>query len=413
MAVNHEYLGRLTETISQQVIPSLGIVGAPLNSFSYDFSAEGATANSYATISTSLGVPKGRQSYWLNTTNRKTYNDYTDPATATGGNVPPNYGEIVDQEFKIYPQMVKEGFQSFAEQELSNLRDPAYIRGPLREQVVETVRRQVWAECLRRILDPLRFVDIKKTTGTTTLVVSPSAYGTDYGEFGVNEISEIETQLFNNLIPTEGLSLLLNGKLYDGISEKSPNLNWANYSNTLAALTDKKYMQLKNFAVHRVHLVDGAQDLQPDGLDASNGATNWPNVKVAKPGSFTTSYTPPARPGEEDATKAHTTGAITFGDAPNADGTDAAPTLTSKFIGVGLHKRALGIAAFREFSETEFAGVNLGAVQTSFFTDPLTGFPFRLMLYYRPELQRYQLICSAKIGFVTIDPLAAVLIFKT
>lgn len=421
--INQDYLGRLTETVSQQIIPSLGVRGAPLQSFSHDFSADGSRSNSYATISTALGVPKGRESYTLNRTRSDTsspkYNTYTDPSTVSD---PANYGEIVDQEFKIYPDMVKEGFQSFSEQELSNLRDPAYIRGPLREQVVETVRRQVWAECLRRIMDPFFYVDAEATTvsGGGTMTLAVNGLNSDYDEFSVNAVSALESQLFDRLIPDTDLSIIATSKLFDGVANASVgggSLNWLNYAGTLDALKRKQYPMIKNFVIHRVNLVDGNQDIQKDGLPWTNAVSTWSNVKAsARPSDVSghnASYTTPVRPGVDS--KEHSSGTIGFADIEDSAtlGTTSALASTANIIGVALHKRALGIAAFREFSDTEFAGVNLGGIQTSFFQDPLTGFPFRLMLYYIPQLQKYQLICSAKIGFVQIDPGAATLIFKS
>ena len=431
--INQDYLGRLTETISQTIIPSLGVRGAPLKSFSYDFSADGAKSNSYATVSVALGVPKGRQSYKLNRSRSDTsspkYNTYTDPATVVNNDRgdaakravygPQNYGEIVDQEFKIYPDMVKEGFQSFSEQELSNLRDPAYVRGPLREQVVETVRRQVWAEILRHIMDPFFYVNAAASTvAANTLTLQVNGLIADYTEFGVNAVGHLETSLYDRLIPDTDLSLITTAQLYDGVADTQTSggsLNWLNYAGSLDALKQKKYPMIKNFALHRVNMVDGNQDIQKDGLPWTNCKTVWDDVQAAaRPADLSglTSYTTPVRPGE--TAKAHSSGAIAYKQVEDA-GTSfdpAALTAAANIIRVAVHKRALGFAAFREFSETEFAGVNLGGIQTSFFQDPLTGFPFRLMLYYIPQLQKYQLICSAKIGFVRIDPGAATLVFK-
>ena len=94
--------------------------------------------------------------------------------------------------------------------------------------------------------------------------------------------------------------------------------------------------------------------------------------------------------------------------------TSAEATLanTNKIIAVALHPRALGMAAWTSFANNEFARVPLGQMQMSYFTDPLTGFPFRLDLWYDPDLQKYKMRCSARFGFSNIDWRAATLLFK-
>ena len=77
-----------------------------------------------------------------------------------------------------------------------------------------------------------------------------------------------------------------------------------------------------------------------------------------------------------------------------------------------MHPRALGMAAWTSFANDEFAGVPIGGVQMSYFTDPLTNFPFRLDLWYDPDLQKYKMRCSARFGFSNIDWRAATLLFK-
>lgn len=53
---------------------------------------------------------------------------------------------------------------------------------------------------------------------------------------------------------------------------------------------------------------------------------------------------------------------------------DGALANTNKIIEIAIHPRALGMAAWTSFANDEFAGVPLGQVQMSYFTDPLTGF---------------------------------------
>ena len=56
----------------------------------------------------------------------------------------------------------------------------------------------------------------------------------------------------------------------------------------------------------------------------------------------------------------------------------------NKIISAAVNPRATGMAAWTQYSPNKFSGVPFGG-QTSFFTDPLTNFPFRLMIYYMPN----------------------------
>ena len=91
---------------------------------------------------------------------------------------------------------------------------------------------------------------------------------------------------------------------------------------------------------------------------------------------------------------------------------DGALANTNKIIGIDLHPRALGMAAWTSFANDEFAGVPLGQVQISYFTYPLTNFPFRLDLWYDPDKQLYKMRCSALFGFSNTDWRAPTLLFK-
>lgn len=92
--------------------------------------------------------------------------------------------------------------------------------------------------------------------------------------------------------------------------------------------------------------------------------------------------------------------------------TDGALANTNKIVGIAIHPRALGMAAWTSFANDEFAGVPIGAVQMSYFTDPLTNFPFRLDFWYDSDLQKYKMHCSARFGFSNIDWRVATLLFK-
>ena len=92
--------------------------------------------------------------------------------------------------------------------------------------------------------------------------------------------------------------------------------------------------------------------------------------------------------------------------------TNGALANTNKIVGIAIHPRALGMATWTRFANDEFAGVPLGQVQMSYFTDPLTGFPFRLDLWYDPDIQLYKMRCSDRFGFSNIDWRASTLLFK-
>lgn len=128
---------------------------------------------------------------------------------------PLNYGAADDKLFRVYPDTVKESFYSFAEQELSNLRDPKFIRKKIQPVPVEAVRRQVLLELYRYTLDPFFYVDVKlstATSGTLALKVNGVIVGS---KFGLKSISHLEIQLFDHLVDTEDdqMMFLLNSAL--------------------------------------------------------------------------------------------------------------------------------------------------------------------------------------------------------
>lgn len=149
-------------------------------------------------------------------------------------------------------------------------------------------------------------------------------------------------------------------------------------------------------------MIDTNQAVQLDGLE-------WPTAPKVD-------HVFPKAPGRTAKTFSGT-GTLTLKQVPHlSDGTggitNGALANTNKIISVALHPRALGMAAWTSFANDEFAGVPIGAVQMSYFTDPLNGFPFRLDLWYDADLQKYKMRCSARFGFSNIDWRAATLLFK-
>ena len=179
-------------------------------------------------------------------------------------------------------------------------------------------------------------------------------------------------------------------------------MNWLNRVGTTETLTGKKYLKIKNFNVERVHLIDLNQKVQRNGL-------YWPTAPKAD-------HVFPKTP-SQTAKTFKGTGTLTLKQVPHLTDeesgiSDGSLANTNKIIGIAIHPRALGMAAWTIFANNEFAGVPIGAVQMSYFTDPLTGFPFRLDLWYDPDLQKYKMRCLARFGFSNINWRDATLLFK-
>lgn len=113
--------------------------------------------------------------------------------------------------------------------------------------------------------------------GTTgSLVLKPYGVLADYDGMSIKLIGKLEINQFDRLIDIndDQLTLILNSQAYDGISDESDNLNWINYIGSSKILRGKKYMQIKNLNIYRVHLIDKNVDVQKDGLE-------WPTVTTA------------------------------------------------------------------------------------------------------------------------------------
>ena len=65
---------------------------------------------------------------------------------------------------------------------------------------------------------------------------------------------------------------------------------------------------------------------------------------------------------------------------------------TNKIIAPAVHPRCMGMAAWMQYSPDDLSGV-----QTSFFTDLLANFSFRLIIYYMSNLQQYHMVLLRKI----------------
>ena len=76
------------------------------------------------------------------------------------------------------------------------------------------------------------------------------------------------------------MTLILNSQAYDGISLASHDLNWLNRVGSTETLTSKKYLQIKNFNVERVPLIDRDQKLQRNGLNSPACRLDWRRANV-------------------------------------------------------------------------------------------------------------------------------------
>ena len=419
MPVTSDFKGRLANRISSTWLENLGVDAAPLTGVTRAITDVDGP-NSAVSIGLMVENSKGRTAQTLQKGTRgnaqpnnedvsdvlyREYSDYSDPGLVSD---PADYGKPNWSNFVIFPEFIEEGYQAFKEAELENLDDQNFIMNILREPLLEAVRQRIMLRFFQKLLRPYFFVDAAGSTesgsgANKALALKLNALITDYDEFGVGTIGTLYTDVRKRLLNKTGtLTCTLTPDLYNSITVASDNLNWANYSTNLVALQTRKIMQIKNVNFFESDLIDANQDIQQGGL-------SWTNAGDAAPGAGAEL----PRPRGVANKSRGTSGALTYATVPAGSNgaTPKAPTTSMNIIGAAYNDRAVGMGIWRRWDAGRFAGNSLG-VSTSFFSDPLTGCQFRIKIYYIPEKEEYRITCSAKVGFVSMDPRAATLILK-
>ena len=432
--ITQDYLGRLTNRLSQVFLENIGIEGAPLAGCTTGIPDTDAP-NTTVTVSLMLENVKGRTAQTLirgddegragglpgsrydNTPGDPLYRVYTrygNPAnvTSTGAATgdantpilrgPDAYGRPMWQQFKITPDFIQESMYRFTLADLENLNDDAFIARIVQPTLFESVRRQVMMRFYQTLFNPYYYVNtIGGSTSSNSLSLLLNAVITDYDDMGVGNIDNniyvpLRKRLLNKVMEGGGVKLLSSPDLYAGVATSNDNINWMNTYGSLKALENRNYGKFKNVEFHEVDFVDTDQDIQHDGLD-------FPTAPAA-------GHIFPHLSNQTTAAQfTQGSAAATFRAVPR-NGTDAeAPLTTDKIVGCAFNKRAIGMGLWNRWEASRFAGNTLGTV-TSFFTDPLSGVTFRLETYYLPEDQEYRIVCSAKVGFVSMDFRAAQLV---
>lgn len=435
-AITQDYLGRLTNRLSQVFLENVGIGGAPLAGCTTAF-PDVDSPNSVTTISLMLENVKGRTAQQLivptagqfattpdGDPNYRVYTKYEDPGSVSStGNATPStdpnaeglkrgpdgYGRPVWQQFKIRPDYIEEGMYEFTLSDLENLNDDAFIARIVQPTLFETVRRRVMARFYERLFDVYYFGDAAESSTTSNkLTWKVNSALLRYDDLTVNALDKVHVELRKRLLDKvyEGgnsLKLIGTPDVYAGISEANENINWMNTYGSLKALESRTYGKIKNIEIHEADLVDRNEDIQHGGVGFTNrfgGAAPADGVVLPHLSSVTT------------ATK------FTVGSTPTdfAAGLKLGSTSTAapdgandKVVGAVFNKRAIGMGLWNRWEASRFAGNPLGTV-TSFFTDPLSGVTFRLETYYQPTKQNYRVVCSCKVGFTQMDFRAAQLL---
>ena len=416
-SLTQDYLGRLTNRLSQVFLENVGIGGVPLSGCTTGF-PDADSPNSITTISLMLENVKGRTAQRLLTgtstpsgdPNYRVYSKYEDPGEVTSSGTaisaatiaagakagPDDYGKAVWQQFKVRPDNIEEGMYEFTLADLENLNDDAFIRNIVQSTLFETVRRRVMMRFYETLFDPYYYVSAEGSStsgGNFSLKVNGTI--TDYDDLSVHGIDRVHVQLRKRLLNKiyEGGNLKLIGTpdLYAGISAASPNLNWANTYGSLKNLESRTYGKIKNVEIHEADFVDVSEDIQHDGIPW----TNRGSAPVA-------GNTIPHLNSVTDTTKFTFAGTTAFASGERLGQDNEAPATTLPIVGAVFNKRAIGMGLWNRWEASRFAGNPLGTV-TSFFTDPLSGVTFRLETYYQPTKQNYRIVCSAKVGFVKMD----------
>ena len=436
-AITQDYLGRLTNRLSQVFLDNVGIGGAPLAGCTTGF-PDADSPNSITTISLMLENVKGRTAQRLlvpgsgrfpstpeGDPNYRVYSKYEDPTTVvdSGGRTvdsaslspdaginraPANYGRPLWQQFKIRPDYIEESMYRFTLADLENLNDDAFIRNIVQKTLFETVRRRVIMRFYERLFDPYYFGDANaSSTAGNKLTWKVNGVLMAYNQLTVNNLDKVHVELRKRLLDKvyEGgdLKMIVNPDGYAGISAANPNLNWANSYGSLEALRKRTYGKIKNTEIHEVDIVDRDEDIQHGGVGFTNrfgGAAPAAGITLPHLSSIT------------DVDKFTVGSAATdfaAGIKFDTETLTAPDGSADKIVGAVFNKRAIGMGLWNRWEASRFAGNPLGTV-TSFFTDPLSGVTFRLETYYVPHAQEYRIVCSAKVGFCQMDFRAAELL---
>ena len=427
-----QFPGREVDAIATEIFPHLGVQALPLGLGLTDFSKYAPNPNSAAIVTTMVESGRGRRAQTLQ--GDRNTRDSTLPQYDTFA---ADAERIEQKQIKIFPDYYAMGEVDIPEAEASLLRDPRYIN--------EAIIPAAFQGCVRQLLkdfyswfNPFNFADNANSDSTgsganTGITFQFRGRQMDYDDLDIGVLGDLETILFNELMPDETYQFICNADLQNGIakSDDGKNLNWLLYAEGASGvLQRKKLLRIKNFDVHRVHFISGTNSRTPgtantkvekDGLllsylaphvaSTGTGITNGITDGTINPNFFGRNFTIPTPPGETGKTLAGT-GTLAYKNLGNAEGASTALLGTQRVVGIGFSKRAMGVAGWSQFTASEIIGKNPQNVQTSFVTDPLTGFPFRIMVYYQPELHKYTVEISAWVGFAVADPRGAVFVIK-
>lgn len=307
-----------------------------------------------------------------------------------------NSPAINQKKVEIHPDFIVGDSVDVPTAEFSFLKNPAYIRDKIKPAIVDATLKQVLAKFYRET-DPFKFADNAGSTESgNDLAIQLRGRQVGFDNFDVKNLSSLETDLFNLQIPVEeGLNLIYVSNL--DIDQGSDEINWNNYTGGTEGLRNKMYGVIKNTALHRAHFVNSSGAVQKDGLDLVEPTAGDYSIPV-----------PAGQTGKELGTG----GTLTYATIPDHEGTDTAFTKDQKLVGILLHKRAISMAAWPQFSTDELTGMAFGNAQTAMFVDPLSGLPMRLLFYYKPDEEKYVMRCSCKFGITQSDPRAATFVYK-
>ena len=412
MAYTNQYPGREADTIASQIFQHLGVKALPLGMGLTDFSGDTPNPNSAAILTTAVEASQGRRAQTLDRS-KTTYNDFSSNAPV-----------VPQKEIKIYPDYYAVGEVDIPELEASLLRDPRYINDAIIPAAFEGCIRQVLKD-FYQYLSPHQFIDVGASTATgsganTGIEAKIRGIQLTDNQLSVANLGDMENLLFNELQPDDTYNFLATAALHNGLATTTVgggSLNWLNFTGSTEALKNKQYMRIKNFDINRVHFVQGTDSttsVQKDGILLSDlapglettGASNFTQTR------FADGFTPNTYAGQTTTLKVQGTGVWTFKQIPNSAGQDTAVADTQRVSGIAFGKRAMGIAAWSQYTASELIGKNPGNVQTSFVKDPVTGFPFRVLVYFLPENHKYTIEISAWYGFAIADPRAAAFVIR-
>lgn len=385
MALTKTFPGQITDFVASEVIPSLSTVTAPLTAITTDFSPE-ANRGQGAIITTAIEAGNGRV---MQTLDRAT-DTYTPEFQE-------NSPAINQKKVEIHPDFIVGESVDVPTAEFSFLKNPSYIRDKIKPAIVDATLKQVLAKFYGET-DPFKFADNDGSTESgNDLAIQLRGRQLGFDQFDVKNLSSLETDLFNLQIPVEdGLNLIHVSDL--DIAQGSDEINWNNYTGGTEGLRNKMYGVIKNTALHRAHFVDANGAVQKDGLSLTEPTA----------GAFTIPV-----PAGQTGKSLSTGGSLTYKQVPDHEGSGAAFANTQKLVGILLHKRAISMAAWPQFSSDELTGMAFGNAQTAMFVDPLSGLPMRLLFYYKPDEEKYVMRCSCKFGITQSDPRAATFVYKT